>query len=183
MLLVEQKKSENVAEFVLYMFQMEDLIRMFGFDLDLLMEGYVSKSLSNKAFEPQYRLWFKSVIEEMKSNALEKEGHVEVVKETIIELVYLHNTLQTIIKDDKYIGLCEQSKEAIEEFRQKAKMQGRHDVEVLFHAMYMKLQLKIRKQVISEETESAMDLMRIQLAYLSREYKRMYAGGFAPSPN
>jgi hypothetical protein len=55
-------------------------------------------------------------------------------------------------------------------------MANRHDVEVLFHAMFMKLQLKMKKQEISPETEAAFDLFRIQLAYLSQQYKRMKAG-------
>jgi hypothetical protein len=47
----------------------------------------------------------------------------------------------------------------------------------------MKLQLKVRKQEISPETEEAMDKMRIQLAYLSREYHRMKSGTWNFNPN
>ena len=36
--------------------------------------------------------------------------------------------------------------------------------------------LKLRKQEITAETEASMDRMRVQLAYLSREYKRMKSG-------
>jgi hypothetical protein len=42
--------------------------------------------------------------------------------------------------------------------------------------MFMKLQLKMKKQEISPETEAAFDLFRIQLAYLSKNYQRMKAG-------
>ena len=55
-------------------------------------------------------------------------------------------------------------------------MANRHDIEVLLHAMFMKLQLKMKKQEISAETEEAFDLFRIQLAYLSKNYQRMKAG-------
>jgi uncharacterized coiled-coil protein SlyX len=40
----------------------------------------------------------------------------------------------------------------------------------------MKMQLKLRKQEISAETELSMDRMRVQLAYLSRAYKKMKSG-------
>jgi hypothetical protein len=176
MLIARQKKSENIAEFVLYMFQMEDLMRMFGFNLDIFMEQYVSKSIPNKEFEGQYRKWFSDIIDEMKSNGLEKEGHIDEVKEVLLELIYLHNTLVTVLKDEKYMTLCNNSKDFLEEFREKSKMKDRHDIEVILHAMYMKLQLTIRKQDTSEETETALDHMRIQLAYISREYKRMHSG-------
>jgi hypothetical protein len=51
-------------------------------------------------------------------------------------------------------------------------------VELLMHAMFMKLQLKMRQKEISAETEAAFDLMRIQLAYLAREYQRMKSGNW-----
>jgi len=100
-----------------------------------------------------------------------------------LELIYLHNTLISITNDEKYKNLVEQAKSFLDEFKQKSKMQNNHDVEVLVHAMYMKLQLKVRKQEISAETEEAMDKMRIQLAYLSREYHRMKSGTWNFNPN
>jgi hypothetical protein len=100
-----------------------------------------------------------------------------------MELIYLHNTLTSITNDEKYKGLVDVAKSFIEEFKQKSNMSQRHDVEVLIHAMYMKLQLKVRKQDISPETEDAFDKMRIQLAYLSREYKRMKSGNWVFNPN
>jgi hypothetical protein len=105
------------------------------------------------------------------------------LREIILELIYLHNTLITITNDDKYKGLVGQAKSFLDEFKQKSNMLQHHDVEVLVHAMYMKLQLKVRKQEISPETEEAMDKMRIQLAYLSREYQRMKSGTRNFNPN
>ena len=49
--------------------------------------------------------------------------------------------------------------------------------------MYMKWQLKLRKQEISAETEDAMDSMRILLAYLAREYKKMKTGEWGMNMN
>jgi hypothetical protein len=95
-----------------------------------------------------------------------------------MELVYLHNTLLTIVNDEKYKTLVEHAAQYLKEFKGKANMMQRSDVEVLLHAMYMKLQLKMRKQEISAETEEAMDKLRIQLAYLAREYSRMKSGNW-----
>ena len=51
-------------------------------------------------------------------------------------------------------------------------------MEVILHAMYMKLQLKIRGKEISQETEEAFDAMRMQLAFLVREYHKMKSGDY-----
>jgi hypothetical protein len=119
----------------------------------------------------------------MKVRGLENEGHTETVNEVIMELVYLHTTLLTIVNDEKYKTLVEHAAEYLNEFKGKANMTQRNDIEVLLHAMYMKLQLKIRKQEISAETEEAMDKLRIQLAYLAREYSRMKSGNWSFGQN
>ena len=49
-------------------------------------------------------------------------------------------------------------------------------LEVCFHALYMKLLLKLQKKEISQETEEAFDAMRILLAYLTRSYHQMKGG-------
>jgi hypothetical protein len=183
MLIAQQKKNENIAEYLIYMYQIEDVIRAFQFNVDQIIDVFVKPGLPDQSFLNQYRNWYGDLISQMKAQGCEKEGHLEDLKELIIELIYLHNTLISITNDEKYKNLCEQSKSFLEEFKQKANMVQRHDVEVLLHAMYMKLQLKVRKQEISPETEEAMDYMRIQLAYLSREYNKMRSGNWNFNPN
>jgi hypothetical protein len=183
MLISQQKKQENIAEYLIYMYQIEDIIRAFHFNIDQIIEVFVKPSLTNSSFLNQYRDWYEDLIHQMKIQGCEKEGHVESLREIVMELIYLHNTLTSITNDEKYKGLVDVAKSFIEEFKQKSNMSQRHDVEVLIHAMYMKLQLKVRKQDISPETEDAFDKMRIQLAYLSREYKRMKSGNWVFNPN
>ncbi len=183
MLVSQQKKQENIAEYLIYMYQIEDIIRAFQFNVDQIIEVFVKPSLPDTAFLNQYRAWYEDLVKQMKIQRCEKEGHIEPLREIIMELIYLHNTLITITNDEKYKGLVDQAKPFLDEFKQKSKMPQNHDVEVILHAMYMKLQLKVRKQEISPETEEAMDKMRIQLAYLSREYNRMKSGTWNFNPN
>jgi hypothetical protein len=183
MLIALQKQKENIAEYLLYMFQIEEIIRTFQLDLDKIMSQFVEPSIPNVSYLNQYREYYADLIKQMKVRGLEKEGHTETVNEVIMELVYLHTTLLTIVNDEKYKTLVEHASEYLNEFKGKANMMQRNDVEVLLHAMYMKLQLKIRKQEISAETEEAMDKLRIQLAYLAREYNRMKSGNWSFGQN
>ena len=183
MLVSQQKRQENIAEYLIYMYQIEDIIRAFQFNVDQIIDVFVKPSLPDTSFLNQYRSWYEEIVKQMKMQKCEKEGHIDTLREIVLELIYLHNTLITITNDDKYKGLVDQAKSFLEEFKQKSNMMQYHDVEVLLHAMYMKLQLKVRKQEISPETEEAMDKMRIQLAYLSREYNRMKSGTWNFNPN
>lgn len=183
MLIALQKQKENIAEYLLYMFQIEKIVRTFQLDLDKIMKDFVEPSIPNISYLNQYREWYADLIKQMKVRGLEKEGHTETVTEVILELIYLHNTLLTIVNDEKYKTLVDHASEYLTEFKGKANMTQRNDIEVLLHAMYMKLQLKMRKQEISAETEDAMDKLRIQLAYLAREYNRMKSGNWSFGQN
>ena len=177
------KKSENIAEYILYMYYVEDTIRKFKFNIPVLMDQYVKHQLPDASFLGQYENWYASIARELEQTGKEKKGHISQVEEIITELIFLHNTLVSVIKDIKYISLVEASQLFLDEFKKKSEMAKHNDVEVLLHAMNMKLQLKVRKTEISQETEEAFDSMRIQLAYLTREFHKMKSGNWHINQN
>ena len=176
MLIAEEKKRKNIAEYVLYMYQIEDVIRAYKFDLEAIIAGFVQPQLPDESFTNQYRQWYTDIISQMKMQKIEKSGHLLSTQDVLIELSYLHNTLLTIAKDEKYIGVFEATNKVIIEFREKSNLKNKNEVEIAFHAMYMKLLLKLQKKEISAETEEAFDAMRVMLAYLSKSYHKMKAG-------
>jgi ABC-type oligopeptide transport system ATPase subunit len=183
MLVAQKKQEENIAEYVLYLFQIEDIVRSLNFDIEKIMESVVKPNLPDTSFEAQYRSWYEEIIREMKRSSLEKKGHLDRVMEVMKELLFLHNTLFAIQGESKYKQLCTNSISFIGEFREKASMKNQHDVEILIHAMHMKLQFRLRKKEITQETEEALDTMRIQLAFLVREYHKMKSGDYSSMQN
>jgi ABC-type oligopeptide transport system ATPase subunit len=183
MLVAQKKQEENIAEYVLYLFQIEDIVRSLNFDIEKIMESVVKPNLPDTSFEAQYRSWYEEIIREMKRSSLEKKGHLDRVMEVMKELLFLHNTLFAIQGESKYKQLCTNSSSFIGEFREKASMKNQHDVEILIHAMHMKLQFRLRKKEITQETEEALDTMRIQLAFLVREYHKMKSGDYSSMQN
>ena len=43
MLVAKQKRKENIAEYILYLYQVEDLIRAFQLDMDIIENQLVSR--------------------------------------------------------------------------------------------------------------------------------------------
>lgn len=176
MQIAQQKLQSNVAEYVLYMYQIEDVIRAYHLDVEAIIENYVRPQLPDESFIPQYRDWYTGLVRDMKSSRIEKSGHLPAVQEVMMELSYLHNTLLNITKDPKFLGLFEAAVPFIDEFKEKSDLKDRNYVEIAFHAMYMKLLLKLQKREISAESEEAFDAMRVFIAYLSRAYHKMKSG-------
>lgn len=176
MFIAQQKLRENIAEYILYMYQVEDIIRSFGLDIDRIMEEYVSKQLPDKSFHAQYREWYEGLISQMRSEKIEKSGHLFLIREVLIELSYLHNTLLNMANDASYKELYDAAISHIEAFKEKSNLKDKNHIEIAFHALYMKLLLRLQKKEISAETEESFDKMRILVAYLSRAYHQMKAG-------
>jgi hypothetical protein len=164
MLVARQKINENIAEYVLYMFQIEDLIRAYDFDLEAIIDGYVRPQLPDSSFIEQYKEWYRELIAQMKSQRIQKTGHLHDLKDIIVELSYLHKTLFTAATP------------YIEEFKEISNLKDKNAIEIVFHAMYMKLLLRLQKKEISAETEEAFDAMRILIAYLAKAYHDMKSG-------
>lgn len=176
MQVAQQKLQGNIAEYILYMYQVEDVIRAYQLNVDLIIDNYVRPQLADESFIGQYRDWYSDLIGQMKSQKIEKVGHLMSLQDVMVELSYLHNTLLNMTKDQKYMDVFDRANKFIEEFKAKSNLKEKNQIEVAFHAMYMKLLLRLQKKEISPESEEAFDAMRIMLAYLSRSYHKMKSG-------
>ena len=176
MLVAQQKLKENIAEYILYMYQIEDVIRAYKFDLDTIIENYVKPQLPDNSFIGNYTTWYADLIRNMKSEKKEITGHLHEINEVMVEISYLHSTLLNVMNDEKYKALFETALPNIEDFKQKSNLKDKNHVEIAFHALYMKLLLRLQKKEISAESENAFDTMRILLAYLAKAYRNMKSG-------
>ena len=176
MRIAQQKIKENIAEYILYMYQIEDLIRGFQFDLDRIMEEFVRPQLPDESYLPSYRAWYQGLIQDMKSERIVEAGHRMELQEIMVELSYLHNSLLSVVNDEKYQKLYETAIPFIDDLKEKSNLQEKNQIEICFHGLYMKLLLRLQSKEISSETEEAFDSMRIILAYLSRAYHQMKNG-------
>ncbi|MCO5261016.1 MAG: DUF4924 family protein [Crocinitomicaceae bacterium] len=176
MLIAQQKYEENIAEYILYMYQIEDVIRAYNFDLDLLVEQFIKPQVKDESTLIEYRKWYRKLINDMKDQRIEKTGHLLDLNETLIELSYLHNALLGQANDTSYIQMNEKAQSFINEFKDKSNLKEKNDVELIFGAMYMKLLLRLQKKNISSETETAFEAMRAVLAYLAKSYHKMKKG-------
>ena len=177
MLIAEQKKQENIAEYILLMYQIEDLVRSAEFDLDVIVESFVKPQLPDDSFLEANRKWYADLIKQMKAQHLHKSGHILEIKEILVELSYLHNSmLGASSADGKYKGVVDRAIPFVDEFKERSNLKDMNHIEIALHAMYMKLLLRLQKKEITAETEEAFDAMRMMLAFLSRAYKQMKAG-------
>ena len=79
MIVSEQKKRDNIAEYIIYMYQIEDVIRAYQFNLDHIIDNFVRPQLPDESFINDYKRWYEDLIHKMKSQKIEKVGSNRLV--------------------------------------------------------------------------------------------------------
>lgn len=175
MLIANQKLRENIAEYVLYMWQVENIIRSLNFDIHLINLHVIEAMTSNEDAREDVREWYEEIIQEMKQNDLVESGHLQRVEQVLEELNFLHNTLLTSLNDKKYKEYFSKAFPFIEELRKKSDSES-SDIEICLTAMFGKLMLRMQQREVSKQTEEALKEFAKVLAYLSQQYKAFRSG-------
>lgn len=176
MLIARQKKETNIAEYILYMYQIEDLIRSYQFDVDRIMNQIVAPQIQDEQLLIEYRTWYEQLSYDMKLERIQEVGHLSLLSELIVELIYLHTSLLSVMNDEAYNKQFGIAHEHIESFRLHSNLKDKHPVEVCFHALYMKLLMRLKNQEISAATENSFKEMTKLLALLTKAYHDMKNG-------
>lgn len=176
MLIARRTKENNIAEHVIYMFQIEDLIRANNFDLDTIVHTLIEPQIKDEKLVEEYRNWYDALIKQMKDENILQRGHNSDLNEILMELLLLHNTLVNIMHQAKYLELFEKALPALKDFQKKSNAGSLNLVEVGFNALYSKLILKLKGQAFTKATEEAFDQISVMLGYLALYYKKMRNG-------
>ena len=173
MITASQKKKENIAEYLLYMWQIEDLIRANDLDIDKIQENIIDKytDLSEQQ-KKEMREWYESLIDMMLREGLREKGHLQINKNVIIALDDLSRRL---LADSKYASYSAQfyhTLPLIVELRSKAGENKVGEIETCFNALYGILLLRLQGKEISKETLEAASQISKFLAVLAMYYKK-----------
>ena len=76
MLIAEEKKKTNIAEYILYMWQIEDIIRSSKFDLEQINTNIISKFDAPSEVKYDMKLWYRNLIEQMMKEGISEKGHL-----------------------------------------------------------------------------------------------------------
>lgn len=175
MFTASEKKRENIAEYLLYMWQIEDLIRANALDLDKIEESIISKytGLDEKQ-KKELRDWYESLIDMMRIEGVAEKGHLQINKNVLIQLNDLHKRLLADNKFAEYAAEFYKTLPYIVELRAKAGENKADELETCFNLLYGILLLRLQqKEITSETLEAAQQISRF-LALLSKYYKLDY---------
>jgi hypothetical protein len=176
MIIAKQKKKENIAEYVLYMWQIEDMLRALNFDHKLVEKSLVNKYETDSEQKNEIRNWYHGLIQQMKDEKIQKSGHLQFLRNQVNDLYEFHLYLMQNENETTYHQVFNIAVPNLVAFREKSKNQGANDVEVAFNALYSLLLLRLQNKEVTSDTQKAMTSFSNFLGMLSKKYQAFHAG-------
>ena len=166
MIIARQKRKENIAEYLLYMWQVEDLIRANKFDMDSI----------NRTVKKEIAQWYEELIEMMRSEGVMEKGHIQLNKNVIITLTDLHLRLLKSPKEMVYSAAYYKTLPYIVQLRAKSGGEDLPELETCFAAVYGYLLLRMQGKEVSAETLEGIKQISSFLALLAEKYREDMKG-------
>lgn len=176
MLIAKKLKEENIAEYLLYMWQIEDIIRANKLDIDIIDKQIISGFDQPQDVKNEIREWYENLIDMMRREDVMEKGHLIINKNVISELTELHNRLLKLPQETEYTEAYYKTLPFIVELRSKTQDKNTPELETCLAALYGFLLMRLQKKEISGETQSALSQISSFLRLLSLKYKEYKAG-------
>ena len=170
MLIAREKRKTNVAEYILYMWQVEDLIRAHQFNMDLIERNLISQYAQPERIKNDIRDWFANLMLMMYREGIREKGHLSFLKTLVADLNDMHIRLLRHPDEEKYREVLRQAADNIDDFKNKAGNPQAGDIETCLNALYGLLILRLKKQTVSKVTQSALGTFSRLLALLSQKF-------------
>lgn len=173
MYISSELKKKNIAEYLLYMWQIEDLIRANNLDIDNIRKNIIDKSnLENDEQKAELEKWYTELIDMMRAENVQEKGHLQINKNVILNLTDLHNELLNSNKEPFYNAAYFKILPFIVELRHKSGNYEELEIETCFEALYGYMLLNIQKKEVSEETSKAVKEITKFISLLANYYNK-----------
>ncbi len=170
MIVAKRKRNENIAEYLLYMWQVEDLIRANHFDMEAIRKTVVDRYDQPEEVKREIAVWYEELIEMMRSEGVKEKGHIQLNKNVIINLTDLHLRLIHSPKEAVYGAAYYKTLPYIVQLRAKSGGEELPELETCFNAVYGFLVLRMQGREISAATQEGIKQISSFLALLAEKY-------------
>lgn len=169
MFIAKSIREKSVVEYLLYMWQMEDLIRAYGCSLTRIRREYIDRFEYTDQQKDEEEDWFGDLIRMMNQEGKREKGHLAINEVLLQDLGDLHVRLLQSTRFPFYSAEYYRVLPFIVELRQKG---GKEigEVETCLNALYGVMLLRMRQKPISPETAHAIKAITTFLGMLSDYY-------------
>ena len=172
MFIAQELRKTNIAEYLLYMWQVEDTIRAFGCSLSRIRREYIERFDYTEEQKEDEADWFGNLIRMMNSEGCREQGHLQINKVTLQMLSELHQQLLSSSKFPFYNAEYYKVLPFIVELRNRGANKEEGEIETCLNLLYGVMMLRLQKKEITTNTEHALKEVSTFIGMLSDYYKK-----------
>ena len=172
MFIAQELRKKNIAEYLLYMWQVEDTIRAFDCSLARIRREYIDRFDYNEEQKEEEADWFGNLIRMMNTEGCRQQGHLQINKVTLQMMTELHQQLLSSSKFPFYSAEYYKVLPFIVELRNRGANKEENEIETCFNSLYGVMLLRLQQKPISPDTAHAVKEITTFIGMLSDYYKK-----------
>ena len=171
MYIAQKLRKENIAEYLLYMWQVEDLLRAYGCSLSTIRREYIDRFDYTDEQKEEMADWYGDLIRMMNQEGCRQQGHLQINRVVMQQLIELNAQLLSSTKFPFYTSEYYKVLPYIVELRRRGNADD-PEIETCFNALYGTMLLRLQKKEVSPDTDHAVKEISIFIGMLSDYYKK-----------
>ena len=169
MFVAQELRKKSIAEYLLYMWQIEDIIRAYGCSLPVIRKQYIDRFDYTEEQKSEETDWFGNLVRMMNEEGKREAGHLDINKVLLQDVVDLHGMLLQSSKFPFYNAEYYKVLPFIVELRNKGDKEV-NEIETCLDALYGVMMLRLQKKEITPETQHAVKEIGTFMGMLSDYY-------------
>lgn len=171
MFIAQELRKNSIAEYLLYMWQVEDIIRAYDCSLSRIRKEYIDSFELDDEQKEEELDWWGNLVRMMNQEGCREQGHLQINKIVVQDLTELHVQLLQSSKFPFYNTEYYKVLPFIVELRNRGD-KDLTEIETCLNALYGVMMLRLQHKDISPDTKHAIDEITTFLGMLSDYYKK-----------
>ena len=176
MYISQELRKRNIAEYLLYMWQVEDIIRAYGCSLARIRREYIDRFDYTDEQKEEMADWYGNLVSMMNSEGCRENGHLQINKIVIQQLSELSAELLASSNFPFYNSEYYKVLPFIVELRKRGADKEENEIETCFNALYGVMMLRLQNKPVSPDTEHAIKEITTFIGMLNDYYMKYKQG-------
>ena len=173
--IAQSKRKENIAEYILYLWQIEDLLRALQFSPEAIYSQLVAPRQVDEEQKHLFLLWY--IVNLLKKEGKEESGHLEHTLHLIGDMHNLHLQLMQNPVGEHYRSTFARLAPQLPMLRTLVKKEDISDTELCFRALYAAMLYRIKgDKKRAEAINDTIELVSPVVAELAAMYGKVERG-------
>lgn len=172
MYISQELRKKNIAEYLLYMWQVEDIIRAYGCSLARIRREYIDRFDYTDEQKEEMADWYGNLVRMMNSEGCRDNGHLQINKIVIQQLSELSAELLASSNFPFYNSEYYKVLPFIVELRKRGADKEENEIETCFNALYGVMMLRLQNKPVSPDTEHAIKEITTFIGMLNDYYMK-----------